>query len=183
SIDVLSGGRLTVGIGVGYIAAELAALGATLADRGAMTDEHVAAMRALWAQRDEPFDGRWASFAGVLQSPPPVQRPAPPIVVGGHAPAALRRAATIGDGWFGWGLDVGATTAALAALRRACDEVGRDPATLEITITPPGRCERSELERYAAAGVHRLVLQPGSFTGDEIDDVIEHAAAELIGAS
>jgi probable F420-dependent oxidoreductase len=180
SIDVLSGGRLTVGIGVGYVEPELEALGASLRNRGAMTDEHVAAMRALWAQQDEPFTGQWASFAGVLQSPPPAQRPGPPIVVGGHAPAALRRAAAIGDGWFGWALDVGETTDALAHLARACEAVGRDPADLEITITPPRRCTLADVEQYAAVGVDRLVLQPESFAGDEIDELTDYAATELL---
>jgi probable F420-dependent oxidoreductase len=183
SLDVLSGGRLTVGIGVGYIAEELEALGARLQERGARTDEHVSAMRALWAQRTEPFEGRWASFAGVVQSPPPTQRPAPPIVVGGHAPASLRRAAAIGDGWFGWDLDVPATVEMLEKLRHACDDIGRDPAELEITITPPRRCTPTEVERYAAAGVDRLILQPDSFAGREIDQLIEYAGAELIGAT
>src|SRR5262252_6060372 len=102
SVDLLSGGRLTVGIGVGYVEAELRALGASLADRGARTDEYLAAMRALWAEPAPAFAGRFASFEGVVQRPRPVQQPHPPIVIGGHSPAALRRAIVSGNGWYGW---------------------------------------------------------------------------------
>jgi probable F420-dependent oxidoreductase len=99
SVDVLSGGRLIVGIGVGYLEPEFRALGVSLADRGARTDEYLAVMRTLWTDPAPAFEGRYVSFAGVHQQPPPRQRPHPPIVVGGHSPAALRRAVRVGNGW------------------------------------------------------------------------------------
>lgn len=182
SLDVLSGGRLVVGIGVGYIEAELSALGARLEDRAAMTDEHIAVMQALWGEETASFEGRWTTFAGVRQSPPPLQRPGPPIVVGGHAPAALRRAARVGDGWFGWGLDVDDAEKAIRDLASACEEIGRDASALEITVAPPGRCTAELAQGYEAVGVDRLVLQPESFIGSEIDELIEHAGHDLIGA-
>lgn len=104
SIDVLSGGRLTVGVGVGYVEAELTALGASLADRAARTDEYLAAMRALWASPVPSFAGQFVAFDGVLQRPRPVQQPHPPIVVGGESRGAYRRAARSGNGWYGWEL-------------------------------------------------------------------------------
>ena len=119
SIDVLSRGRLIVGIGVGYVEAELQALGATVAERGARTDEHLAAMRALWDEPSPSFAGAFVSFSGVMQRPRPVQRPHPPIVCGGHSPASLRRAVLSADGWYGWELDPGQTAEHLSALRRA----------------------------------------------------------------
>ena len=88
TIDVLSKGRLIVGIGVGYLEPELLALGASLAERGARTDEYLAAMRALWDQPTPSFAGRFVAFADVIERPRPVQRPHPPIVIGGHSPAA-----------------------------------------------------------------------------------------------
>src|SRR4051794_7519445 len=97
SIDVLSRGRLTVGVGVGYVEPELSALGVPLAERGARTDEYLAAMRALWAASPS-FHGRWVTFEDVHQRPLPVQRPHPPIVVGGHSAAACRPAGTSAHG-------------------------------------------------------------------------------------
>ncbi len=180
SIDVLSGGRLTVGVGVGYVAAELAAFGVGLADRAAMTDEYLAVVTALWRQ-DERYAGRWVSFDGVLQSPAPVQRPFPPIVLGGHARAGLARAARVGDGWFGWNLGVDAAGAAIDTLRELRRQYGIDPQRpFEITIAPDRPLTRDLAERYAAVGVDRLVLVPDPMTIAATDAMIDHAATELI---
>jgi probable F420-dependent oxidoreductase len=181
SLDLLSGGRLTVGVAAGYVEAELRALGVAPEHRGAMTDEHIEAVRTLWAGGPQTYAGRWAAFDEVQQSPVPVQRPGPPIVVGGHAPAALRRAGTVGDGWFGWGLGPDEAAAAIAEVRRVAAEAGREPERLEITITPPAPLTVEAARRYAAVGVDRLVLLPDRFDGDEIDRVVEDAAERLIG--
>jgi probable F420-dependent oxidoreductase len=182
SIDVLSGGRLTVGVGVGYVEAELRALGASLADRGARTDEYLAAMRVLWDEPTPTVEGRYLSFAGVLQRPRPVQRPHPPIVIGGHSPAALRRAVERGDGWFGWDLDVDATAAALARLRGAASRYERpaELGTLEISIAPPVTPSLETARRYAELGVHRLVVQPPTMEGSAMDELIASVGQELI---
>lgn len=183
SIDVLAKGRLTVGIGVGWVEPELTALGATLADRAARTDEYLAAMRALWAEPTPVFEGAFVSFAGVLQRPRPVQRPHPPIVVGGHAPPAYRRAVTSGNGWYGWDLDVDRTAAALAALRETATRVERpaELGDLEITITPPSTPDAATVRRYAEVGVHRLVLQPDTMDGTAIEDLITKVGDTLVG--
>ena len=138
TIDVLSKGRLIVGIGVGYLEPELRALGASLADRGARTDEYLAAMRVLWDQPTPSFAGRFVSFADVIERPRPVQRPHPPIVIGGHSPAAYRRAIQAGNGWHGWDLDLEQTAQALAGLRETANRYDRPAGLgeLEITITP-----------------------------------------------
>jgi probable F420-dependent oxidoreductase len=182
SIDVLSGGRLTVGVGVGYVEAELRALGASLADRGARTDEYLAAMRVLWEEPTPTFEGRYLSFAGVLQRPRPVQRPYPPIVIGGHSPAALRRAVERGDGWFGWDLDVDATAAALAGLGEAASRYERpaELGTLEISIAPPATPSLETAHRYAELGVHRLVVQPPTMEGSAMAELIATVGQELI---
>ncbi len=127
SIDTLAKGRLTIGIGVGYVEPELRAMGVSLADRGARTDEYLAAMRTLWTEPAPSFDGRFVSFAGVFQRPQPVQRPHPPIVVGGHSAAAYRRAVTTGNGWYGVYLDVEKTARALAGLRKVAVRPPRQP--------------------------------------------------------
>lgn len=183
SIDVLSGGRLTVGVGVGYVEPELRALGASLADRGARTDEYLAAMRALWDEPVPSFDGRFVSFDGVVERPRPVQLPHPPIVVGGHSPAAYRRAVRCGNGWYGWELDLEETAAALAGLREAASGCERPAGLgeLEITITPPGTPDLDTARRYAELGVHRLTVQPPAFDGAAMDELIATASETLIG--
>ena len=97
SLDVLSGGRFTLGIGVGYLEPEFRAIGANFPDRGAVTDEFVEAMQALWYQERPEYHGAHVDFAGVDAHPRPVQQPIP-IVVGGHTAAAYRRAVARGDG-------------------------------------------------------------------------------------
>src|SRR5262245_44301557 len=91
SLDVLSGGRLIAGFGGGYVEAEFAAVGVEFHRRGAITDEYLGAIRALWTEREPQFEGRFASFADIRFEPKPVQRPHPPIIIGGRAAPALRR--------------------------------------------------------------------------------------------
>jgi probable F420-dependent oxidoreductase len=172
SLDVLSGGRLIVGLGAGYVEAELRALGASLADRGARTDEYIAAMRALWDEPVPEFEGDFVSFSRVVQRPRPVQRPHPPLVIGGDSPAAYRRARAAG-GWYGWER----TPEQVAAVR---GELG---AALEITVTPapPGPIAPELARRYAEAGVDRLVLQPPDTTAASMDELIAATRDALIG--
>jgi probable F420-dependent oxidoreductase len=183
SIDFLSKGRLTVGLGVGYLEQELTALGASPADRGARTDEYLAAMRVLWDEPIASFAGEFVSFSDVVQRPLPVRRPHPPIVVGGHSPAAYRRTIRSANGWYGWDLDLDATAAALAALRETANRHERPSALgeLEITITPRGAVDLDTARRYADLGVHRLALQPHTMDGSAMDELIGSAGDTLIG--
>jgi probable F420-dependent oxidoreductase len=183
SIDVLSKGRLSVGIGVGYVEPELRALGVSLADRAARTDEYLAVMRTLWSEPAAAFDGHFVSFSGVMQRPLPAQRPHPPIVVGGHSPAAYRRAVRSGNGWYGWELDLEQTARTLETLRETARRDGRPPelGELEITITPTAVPDVETALRYAELGVHRLALQPHTMDGTAIDELIERVGDTLIG--
>jgi probable F420-dependent oxidoreductase len=183
SIDVLSQGRLIVGVGVGYVEPELEALGASVADRGARTDEYLAAMRALWDEPTPSFAGRFVSFSGVMARPLPVQRPHPPIVCGGHSAASLRRAVTQGNGWYGWELDPGRTAEYLTALRAAEARHGRpaELGELEVTITPPPDFDADMARRYAELGVHRLVVQPQVSTGPAVDELTDWVGDTLVG--
>ncbi|MFL6121934.1 TIGR03619 family F420-dependent LLM class oxidoreductase [Actinophytocola sp.] len=179
SLDFLSGGRLTVGVGAGWIEPELNAMGVALAERAGRVDEYLAALRVLWDEPEPAFTGEFVSFAGVSQRPRPVQRPHPPIVVGGHAPAALRRAVRHGNGWYGWDLDVEATAAALAKLR---DIPGRpaELGELEITITPPAVPDVATARRYADLGVHRLVLEPDTMDASAMAKLIAAVGETLV---
>jgi probable F420-dependent oxidoreductase len=104
SLDVLSGSRLMVGIGVGWAEAEYEALGVPYRERGARADEYLAAMRAIWSEEKPAYHGRYVSFEGVQAFPHPVQQPTPPIVMGGRAPAVLRRTVEHANGWYGFSL-------------------------------------------------------------------------------
>ena len=103
TLDVLSGGRVTLGVGAGYLEPEFRAIGANFAERGAVTDEYLDAMRALWYDEHPEFRGRFAGFGGVDAYPRPVQRPIP-LVVGGHSAPAYRRAVARAHGWYGYWL-------------------------------------------------------------------------------
>jgi probable F420-dependent oxidoreductase len=180
SLDILTGGRLTVGVGAGYVEEELAAFGVPLTERGARTDDYLATVRAIW-RGETSHEGRFVSYEGVAQSPSPVQRPHPPIVVGGHSPAALNRAARQGNGWFGWDLDLADTGVMLASLRRAVRTEER-PArlgVLEITVAPKERLRLDVARRFADLGVHRLVLR--ARPGETFEKLIAGAGDALVG--
>jgi probable F420-dependent oxidoreductase len=184
SIDMLSRGRLIVGIGAGYVEPELAAMGVSLAERGPRTDEYLAVMRTLWTEPDPSFEGQFVGFDGVHQQPPPYQLPYPPIVVGGHSPAAFRRAVRHGNGWYGVYLDVPEATEVIAGLRRtlASTERPAELGELEITITPPpGGVDLDTARRYADLGVHRLTIQPADIDDSDVERVIESVAERLMG--
>ena len=160
SVDVLSNGRLIFGLGAGYLKPEFDALGASFADRGARTDEAIDALRALWTQPKPSFSGRSVRFSGIDAQPRPVQKPHPPIVVGGTSPSALRRAVLRGNGWYGFLRDVANAKADLAGLAAARAQVPRPDSwgPLEISITPPPKLDEATARAYAELGVDRLVL-------------------------
>ena len=181
TLDVLSGGRLLLGIGAGYLEPEMTAIGVPMADRGTRTDDHLAAMRALWTQPGPvEHHGPYVSFAGVDAHPRPVTPGGPRIVVGGHAPAAYRRAVAHGNGWYGFALTPELAGTALEGLRQAADQVER-PAhlgPLEISVTPRRRLDAEALEAFTEAGVHRLVVNTaGDPTPAAVIERLEHAAA------
>lgn len=163
TLDVLSGGRVTLGVGAGWLAEEFAALGIPFADRGARTDEFVAVLRALWTQDLASFTGDTVSFSEVYLRPLPVQRPVP-IVIGGHSERAARRAGQLGDGFFPAGVDVDRLPALVSLSREWAERSGRDPAGLEITMGC--RPTPEAIERTVATGIDRLVLPAPPDAGD-----------------
>lgn len=160
SLDVLSGGRLIAGFAGGYVEPEFRALGADFHRRGAITDEHLAAIRALWTEREPQWKGRFAEFANIRFEPKPTQRPHPPIVVGGRAPAALRRAAREGNGWYGFALTVAQTAPVVAELRRLRAEVGRGDEPFEISLTTFEPLTPELVAQGEQAGIHRMIVFP-----------------------
>jgi len=160
SVDVLSKGRLLVGVGVGYVPGEYEAIGVPFATRGRRADDYIDAMRSLWDDDDPQFSGEFASFSGVQSRPQPVS-PRLALHASGMATAALRRAVSRADGWYGFFSDLDSTKRSLDELARLADEVER-PAVLgelRITITPPpGAIDKDTVNRFEDLGVHRLVL-------------------------
>ena len=163
SLDVLSGGRLIFGVGVGYLEPEFRALGVELKDHGPRSDEYLAVMRSIWSAERPEFEGRFFRFGGVNAFPRPVQRPTPSLVIGGHSAAAYRRAVEQASGWYGFGMTLDQTAGALAKIREAGGRWPRasELGPLEISITPPRGDVNHELaRRYADLGVDRLILRP-----------------------
>ena len=179
TLDVLCGGRLIIGAGVGWMAEEFAALDADFDTRGTVTNDHIQVMRALWTSENQSVEGANSDAAGVAISPPPVQKPHPPIWTGGISPPALRRAANLGDGWHGVRQspsDVARVLAEICELRVQCG-LSMDGyeitlrAGLDITDQPfhgdgrtPLRGSPSQISAdlldYAEAGLTYLALEP-----------------------
>jgi probable F420-dependent oxidoreductase len=179
SLDVLSRGRLVFGLGAGYLEPEFRALGARFEERGALTDESIDVLRALWTQEKPSFQGRFYRFAGVDAHPRPVQKPHPPIVVGGVSRAAARRAAARGDGWYGFLTDLDVTERCLGWIRRAVADGLRAPGLpdLEISVTPPPPLDRDRVRRYAELGVHRLIGVQPARSADEVLRFVDELSA------
>ena len=141
TIDVLSGGRLTVGIGAGWLKAEFDAVVTTpFAERGAVTDEYVAAFRTLWTEKKPRIDGKYVHYDGLLLEPKPAQQPHPPIWVGGESGPSLRRAARLGDAWYPIGTNnahpldsLPRYRAGVERLRRATETAGRRRDAVALT--------------------------------------------------
>jgi probable F420-dependent oxidoreductase len=195
TLDVLSQGRLTLGVGVGWMEEEFQVLGAPpFSERGAVTDEYLRAFKELWTSDRPTFNGKYCQFQDINFLPKPVQKPHPPIWVGGHSRPALRRAAELGNGWH----PVGAIPAVplepeemaqnIARLHRHAEEVGRDPAELDVSMKAPlydtattdsgprrrfaGTSEQMlmDIQAYAEVGVSHLIFD---IRGADLNQALE----------
>jgi len=205
TLDVLSKGRLTVGVGVGWMEEEFEALDAPPFDqRGAVTNEYLLAFKELWTSDNPSFDGDFCRFSDLTFLPKPLQKPHPPIWVGGQSQLAIRRAAELGNAWH----PVGAVPAAplepeelsesVALLHRYADRAGRDPEKIEVAMKVPlydtalapagGRRRFSgspdealqDLQVYSALGVSDLIFD---IRGPDLSDSLERMewfAAEVM---
>src|ERR1700736_2617856 len=181
TIDVLSNGRLTFGIGAGWMKEEFQALGVPpFPERGAVTDEYLDAFRELWTKDDPRFEGRHVKFADILFEPKPVQKPHPPIWVGGESGPALRRTARIGDAWYPIGTNPQHRLDSLKRfqaggerLRRLTREAGRDPSKMGLAyrVTSWGK----SLPDRADDGERRL------FSGETADVIADLRAFRDFG--
>jgi probable F420-dependent oxidoreductase len=194
TIDVLSRGRVTVGVGVGWLREEFEALGAPDFDRrGAVSDEYIRIFKTLWTSTPASFDGDFYSFETIKFEPQPVQRPHPPIWIGGHSRAALRRVARLGDGWHPVGANPAIPlgpkdfAASLDELRRLCDAERRDLARLTISMKAPLYDEGKALagvDRRPFAGTPQQVVDDiGGYARLGVSELIFDFRSENLPAS
>ena len=176
TLDVLSGGRLDLGLGLGWAAEEYAATGADRSQRGQRAEEFIHTLKLLFAEESADFTGRFYTLPGVRLDPKPIQQPHPPILLGGTAEVALRRAGRVADGWISSsGQDLTSMKQAADVVRTAAAEAGRDPERLRVIcrgvvrVRPPGATERrmlsgswaeirDDLARLAGQGVTETFL-------------------------
>ncbi len=157
SLDVLSGGRLTLGVGIGWSADEFAALGVPFERRATRTVEYVEAMRTLWRDDVASFDGELVRFESVRVNPKPARNRRVPVIFGGNSDAALRRVAAHGDGWYGFNLAKDEVPDRIGTLRRHCEDEGRPLHELQAAVALTDG-EPDDVPELAEMGVTELVL-------------------------
>lgn len=159
TLDIVSGGRAEVGVGAGWLRSEWQAAGFDPASRGRRLDEALTVCRRLWSEESVAHEGEFYRFDAVRFEPKPLQRPHPPIHIGGESQAALQRVARFGDGWYGLTHTFSSIQPLLDRLRALTRAEGRDPDTLQITIAAD-ITERADLSRWEELGVTRLIVRP-----------------------
>jgi probable F420-dependent oxidoreductase len=157
TIDRLSGGRLLLGVGAGWLKEEFDALGVPWAHRGARTDEYIQVMRHLWAADEATITGRFTRFQKVRCFPRPLQVPGIPVIIGGHTEAAAARAGRIGDGFYP-AAPPDRVAELLRIVTHSARESGRDPARIEITAGVGQDWDPDTVKRYQDLGVTRVMV-------------------------
>ncbi len=181
TLDIVSGGRFTFGVGAGWLREEFDVVGIDFDSRGARLRECVRVLKSLWTESEPRIDGKFYSFGPVRFEPKPVQKPHPPIVFGGETPAALRRAAALGDGWYGVNHSPQSAAQRVNELRQLLREAGRASAPFEMTVS----CGYPDLtadkvRAYGDAGIDRIVVLPWQ-RGRDAEEKLAALAKVLFG--
>ncbi|MEP5764384.1 MAG: LLM class F420-dependent oxidoreductase [Halieaceae bacterium] len=181
TLDALSGGRVELGLGVGWMKEEFDALGVDWARRGARNDEYIEAMRALWAGPHAEFHGEFVDFEPVTCSPRPVNGNIP-ILVGGDSDAAIRRAVKIADGYFPGEGDAERLGALITRVRNGAEDAGRDPDSIEINAMFAAQLADpvAGIEQMKELGVGRIMVPAFFFMGPEGLDRLEAFAESVM---
>lgn len=175
SLDVLSGGRLVVGVGAGWSREEVEHHGTAAADRFAVLDERVAAMKAIWTRDEATFHGTHVKFDPIFSWPKPVQTPHPPIAVGGNSEGALRRVVAYGDEWVpATGLGIESLSAQIQRLGRMLAEAGREPVPVTLYGAPP---DAAAVRALQDVGVTRCLFGLPPAPADVVLPVLDRLAA------
>ena len=207
TLDMLSKGRLILGAGVGWMEEEFELLNAKpFAERGAVTNEYLQAFIELWTQDDPKFDGEYVSFTDITFLPKPVQKPHPPIWIGGQSKPAIRRAARLGNGWHPVGaipatpLEPEELAANLVLLREYAEKAGRDPSTIDISMKAPlydsgntigtrrrfsGSPEdvQQDVQTYTDVGVTHLIFDFRTSDPHQTEDLMAKFAEEVMAVT
>lgn len=170
SLDWLSGGRVDLGVGVGWLREEFAALGVPWARRGERTRSYVNVMRSLWCDEVSEYKDEFYELARCRQFPKPVQRPHPPLLFGGESDAALARVAEIGDGWYGFNLTPDSAQERIAQLEARLARAGRKRSDVRVYATPSWRepTTPERLARFRDAGVEQLIVSALARSQDDL---------------
>ncbi|MGQ0430990.1 MAG: LLM class F420-dependent oxidoreductase [Microthrixaceae bacterium] len=185
TLDRLSGGRVELGVGVGWLEEEFDAIGISFADRGARTDDHIAALRALWTQDQATHQGTHSAFTNAISRPRPIQTTVP-IVIGGHSKAAARRAGRLGDGFFPGRGSHEDLAELIAVMRATAVEHGRDPDAIEITAGGNGALGSKALDEVKALadlGVTRVIIPPLAYDPEGQREAFAKYGDEVIARS
>jgi probable F420-dependent oxidoreductase len=177
TLDQVSGGRALCGVGAGWLTTEWTAAGLDPSTRGARLDEAISVVRRLWTDPEIENNSEFFPFDPVAFEPKPVQPGGPPILVGGESARALRRAATLGDGWLGMAHTPESAGERSAELARLTEAAGRDPAQIEVTVMGE-LTKEADLDRWEAAGVHRLIVTPWRRSPDAVATITALAALD-----
>jgi probable F420-dependent oxidoreductase len=186
TIDQLSGGRVTLGVGVGWMREEIAAMGIDPSTRGVRTDECIEAVHALWRDDEATYEGEHFSFTAVCSNPKPRQRradgsPGVPIHIGGHTAAAARRAGRLADGFQPLGLAGDELSARVADVRAAAEAAGRDPDAIELSLGGVlDSLDEQQIATAAEAGATRLVLGTREPDPDKMRDTMSRVAESFL---
>jgi len=178
TLDVLSRGRMILGIGSGWLREEFDSLGLDFDSRGSRTNEAIEAIRTLWREGSSRFAGKHFNFGPVKSFPKPVQKGGVPVHIGGHSKAAARRAARLGDGFFPMELDPGKLAGLLSVMKEECAKIGRNPA--EIEISAAGKPTLEFINRYRDMGISRLVIGPPAWDEEGLTRGLEKIASEVV---
>ena len=179
TLDVLSNGRVILGIGSGWLKEEFDSLGLDFHQRGARTDEAIQSLRALWSpEAASSFHGKHFSFGPVKCFPKPVQKDGVPIVIGGHSPAAAKRAGRYGDGFFPAIGELDKLKELFAMMSAEAKKAGRDPKQIELSCT--GRAKVDSLKALQDIGIERVVVPPPAYDPEGITRGLEKIANEVL---
>ena len=168
TLDVVSGGRAEVGIGASWMAEEWQATGLDFTTRGRRLDEALDVCTRLWSEPVVEHRGEFFDFPPVMFEPKPVQKPWPPLHIGGESDAALRRAARLGNGWIGINHTVESIAPSIGRLRSLLAEAGRADEPFEVTVGGPV-ANRDDVERWEEVGVDRLIIGPWARSKEAIE--------------
>jgi probable F420-dependent oxidoreductase len=178
TLDHLAGGRVILGVGVGWLREEFDAIGVPFEERGARADDHIEALRVLWRDAEPTFNGPFTRFERAQCWPKPVQPGGVPIVIGGSTKPAARRAGRLGDGFFPFRISPDELAGLLDVMGAAAKDAGRDPAAIEITTS--GSADLDTLKRLVDLGVTRVVYPPLGMDLATLREQLDRLTGDLI---